>query len=92
MSGPTMNVLMVRILEHSVLPLSPKELLEGLLLWAFGVAVGAKLTRHHVVRPMRQHFERSHEHRAWEAQVLHDMHVQQTGERPAPHPHFDLAT
>lgn len=32
------------------------------------------------------------EHRKWEAQVLHDIHLNMTGRRPASHPHHDLAT
>jgi hypothetical protein len=43
-------MLAVRLFEHSILPLSLKELVEGILLWGFGFYMGRK----HIVLPMRR--------------------------------------
>jgi hypothetical protein len=36
---------------HEVLPLSPKELIEGLILWLWGLWVGKRHLKKHVVEP-----------------------------------------
>ena len=43
------------ILAHDLLPLSEKELFEGVLIWLLGLAAGAKLVHKHVVQPLHRH-------------------------------------
>ncbi len=40
-------------------------------------------------RKLAQAHARQNEHHQWVARTLHRIHVEQTGEPPEPHPHFD---
>lgn len=57
------------ILERQWFPLSPKELIEGLGLWLFGLIVGALLAKKHLKKPAEEHHieqmeahEKTHKH------------------------------
>jgi len=64
----------VRLFEAQWLPLSPKELLEGILLWGFGYYMGRK----HLVLPARKrHKELVELHEAHHAEAMaahHKLH------------------
>jgi hypothetical protein len=69
-------LLAVRLLEPSVLPLSSKEIVEGIILWAFGFYMGRK----HVVLPL----QRIHAHARHQTMLAEEMHHRL--EHGEPHP------